>query len=68
VVDAFNLFNRANVNGVTSVYSGGMVDFCGAVPQHFGDAASKVIQVGTVTCPAGNGGAESSFRHATDHA
>jgi hypothetical protein len=56
-VDAFNLFNRANVNEVTSVYGGGTVDFCGAVPQHFGDAASKAIQAGTVACPAGNGGA-----------
>jgi hypothetical protein len=59
-LDAFNLFNRANVNEVTSVYGGGTVDFCGAVPQHFGDAASRAIQAGTVACNgATNGGAPS---------
>ena len=55
--DAFNLFNRANVNEVTSVYGGGTVDFCGAVPKHFNDAASRAIQAGAVACPANNGGA-----------
>jgi hypothetical protein len=55
--DAFNLFNRANVNEVTSVYGGGTIDFCGAVPTRYKDPASLAIQAGTVTCPAGNGGA-----------
>lgn len=34
-MDAFNLFNRANVDEVFSVY--GAPDFIGAPPQHFGD-------------------------------
>jgi hypothetical protein len=34
-VDAFNLFNRANVDEVFSVY--GAPDFVGTAPQHFGD-------------------------------
>ena len=42
--DAFNVFNRQNVDEVTSVYGGGTVDFCGAQPNHFGDAASLAIQ------------------------
>jgi len=56
-VDAFNVFNRPNVDEVTSVYGGGTIDFCGAVPQHYKDAASTAIETGQVTCPAGNGGA-----------
>lgn len=55
--DAFNVFNRQNINEVTSVYGGGTVHFCGGTPTHFGDAASLAIQQGTVSCPAGNGGA-----------
>ena len=56
--DAFNVFNRQNVNEVTSVYGGGTIDFCGATPQHFGDAASLAIQQGNVSCnPITNGGA-----------
>jgi outer membrane receptor for ferrienterochelin and colicin len=56
--DAFNLFNRANVNEVTSVYGGGTDDFCGAVPRHYKDAASVAIQKGAVACDgATNGGA-----------
>jgi outer membrane receptor for ferrienterochelin and colicin len=56
--DAFNLFNRANVNEVTSVYGGGTFDFCGAVPHRYKDAASRAIEQGTVGCdPATNGGA-----------
>jgi hypothetical protein len=55
--DAFNVFNRQNINEVTSVYGGGTIDFCGAEPQHYGDAASLAIQRGQVSCPAGNGGA-----------
>ncbi|HUI55102.1 MAG TPA: hypothetical protein VLY04_09030 [Bryobacteraceae bacterium] len=31
-VDAFNAFNRPNVDEVNSVY--GVADFCGAVPVH----------------------------------
>jgi hypothetical protein len=34
-VDAFNLFNRSNVDEVFSVY--GAPDFVGPVPRHFGD-------------------------------
>jgi hypothetical protein len=57
-VDAFNVFNRQNVDEVTSVYGGGTIDFCGATPKHFGDAASLAIQSGGVGCdPATNGGA-----------
>jgi hypothetical protein len=57
-VDAFNVFNRQNVDEVTSVYGGGTIDFCGATPQRFGDAASLAIQNGTVGCNgATNGGA-----------
>lgn len=37
-VDAFNLFNRRNVDEVFSVY--GAPDFVGPVPQHFGDGIS----------------------------
>jgi TonB dependent receptor len=57
-LDAFNVFNRQNVNEVTSVYGGGTIDFCGATPSHFGDAASLAIQRGRVQCNAAtNGGA-----------
>ena len=57
-VDAFNVFNRQNIDEVTSVYGGGTIDFCGATPQHFGDAASLAIQRGQVACDgATNGGA-----------
>ena len=50
IFDAFNLFNRANVDEVFSVY--GSPIFCGAVPQHYKDATSLAIQRGQVTCPA----------------
>jgi hypothetical protein len=50
-VDAFNAFNRANIDEVTSVY--GAPDFCGAVPRHYKDAASIAIETGQVACPAG---------------
>jgi hypothetical protein len=56
-LDAFDVFNRQNVDEVTSVYGGGTIDFCGAVPRQFGDTASLAIQQGTVSCPANNGGA-----------
>jgi hypothetical protein len=57
-VDAFNVFNRPNVDEVTSVYGGGTIDFCGATPTHYNDAASIAIQhPPTVPCPANNGGA-----------
>ena len=56
--DAFNVFNRQNVDEVTSVYGGGTIDFCGTPPQHFGDAASLAIQRVSVGCDAAtNGGA-----------
>src|SRR5262249_48158618 len=38
--DAFNVFNRQNVDEVTSVYGGGTIDFCGTQPQRFNDGAS----------------------------
>jgi len=56
--DAFNVFNRPNVDEVTSVYGGGTIDFCGAVPKHYKDAASIAIQNIQVPCDgANNGGA-----------
>lgn len=55
-VDAFNVFNRPNVDEVTSVYGGGTIDFCGATPTHYKDAASLAIQQVQVSCPANNGG------------
>jgi Carboxypeptidase regulatory-like domain/TonB dependent receptor len=48
--DAFNLFNRPNVDEVFSVY--GSPIFCGAVPTQYRDAASLAIQSGQATCPA----------------
>lgn len=56
-MDAFNVFNRQNINEVTSVYGGGTIDFCGAAPTQYNDAASLAIQNGSVSCPANNGGA-----------
>jgi len=41
-IDVFNMFNRPNVNEVTSVY--GTYGFCGAVPVNYKDAASRAIQ------------------------
>jgi hypothetical protein len=68
--DAFDVFNRQNINEVTSVYGGGTADFCGGttalngpVPQHYNDATSLAIQRGQVTCPAYTG-AYASFAHA----
>ena len=49
-MDAFDVFNRQNINEVTSVYGGGTPDFCGAVPTHYNDAASLAIQQGKVAC------------------
>ena len=37
-VDSFNLFNRANVDEVFTVY--GAPDFIGGVPRHYKDGAS----------------------------
>jgi hypothetical protein len=55
--DAFDVFNRQNINEVTSVYGGGTPDFCGGttpfngpVPQHYNDAPSVAIQEGKVAC------------------
>ena len=48
--DAFNLFNRDNVDEVFSVY--GSPVFCGDVPEHYQDDASKAIQNGQAACPA----------------
>ena len=54
-VDAFDVFNRPNVNEVTSVY--GTYNFCGGkVPTHYKDAASLSIQTNPDSfigsCPA----------------
>jgi hypothetical protein len=61
-IDGFNVFNRQNINEVTSVYGGGTPDFCGGtnpyngpVPQHYNDAASLAIQRDQVTCMAQTG-------------
>jgi len=51
IAEVFNMFNRANVDEVTSVY--GAANFCSAVPTHYKDAASTAIQLGQVACPAG---------------
>ncbi len=55
--DSFDVFNRQNINEVTSVYGGGTPDFCGGttpfngpVPRHYNDAPSVAIQRGTVSC------------------
>ena len=50
IFDAFNLFNRDNVDEVFSVY--GSPVFCGEVPEHYKDDASKAIQGGQAACPA----------------
>jgi hypothetical protein len=52
-VDAFNMFNRPNVDEVTSVY--GAWNFCsGQVPVHYKDAVSTAIErVQVAGCPAG---------------
>jgi hypothetical protein len=54
--DAFNLFNRPNVDEVTSVY--GSPVFCGttpAIPGRYKDATSIAIEQGAAStvCPAG---------------
>jgi hypothetical protein len=41
-LDAFDAFNRPNVNEVTSVY--GTYNYCGAIPTHYKDTASYAIQ------------------------
>jgi hypothetical protein len=50
-VDAFNLFNRPNVDEVTSVY--GTYNFCnGLVPVRYKDSVSQMIEAGQVGgCP-----------------
>jgi len=49
-VDAFNVFNRPDVDEVNYIY--GSPAFCGAVPQHFKDATTRAIQSGaaSVSC------------------
>jgi outer membrane receptor protein involved in Fe transport len=51
IAETFNLFNRANVDEVTSVYVA--ANFCGGVTRQYKDAASLAIQQGQVACPAG---------------
>ncbi len=58
--DAFNVFNRPNVDEVTSVY--GSPVFCGAspaIPGHYKDAVSRAIQAqsASTACPLGDGAA-----------
>src|SRR5262249_18562656 len=51
-MDAFNLFNRPNVDEVTPVY--GSPVFCGGViPRHYKDAATVSIFNQTAACPVG---------------
>ncbi len=54
IFDAFNLLNRQNVDEVATVY--GSPVFCGAVPRHFGDAASLAVQQSapSTLCPSLN--------------
>jgi hypothetical protein len=47
------MFNRPNVDEVTSVYNDAI--FCSGVPTHYKDAASRATQAGSVTCPVGVG-------------
>jgi hypothetical protein len=54
IAEVFNLFNRANVDEVTSVYNHG--DFCGPIPMSYKDAASRAIQA-IQPCPVGTPGA-----------
>jgi hypothetical protein len=56
-LDAFDVFNRQNINEVTSVYGGGTPDFCGGStpyngpqPKQYGDATSLAIQQGKISC------------------
>ena len=55
--DAFNVFNRQNINEVTSVYGGGTIDFCGATPSVMMMPPRWRFSRATVSCPANNGGA-----------
>jgi hypothetical protein len=57
--DAFNLFNRPNVDEVTSVY--GSPVFCGSpalIPRHYNDAITRSIQQqsGSTACPVTTNG------------
>jgi Carboxypeptidase regulatory-like domain len=56
-LDAFDVFNRQNINEVTSVYGGGTPDFCGGStfdngpqPKQYGDATTLAIQQGKIAC------------------
>src|SRR5271168_3362397 len=49
-IDVLNLFNRPNVDEVTSVY--GSPVFCGAVPKRYKDSTTIGIQNGTASCAA----------------
>jgi hypothetical protein len=58
-IDAFNLFNRPNVDEVSSVY--GSPVFCGTtptIPHRYKDAVSRAIQAqaGSTACPVGDAG------------
>ncbi|HKV38757.1 MAG TPA: TonB-dependent receptor [Blastocatellia bacterium] len=50
IFDAFNVFNRPNVDEIFSVY--GSPILCGATPMHYKDPASLAIQAGQSACPA----------------
>jgi outer membrane receptor protein involved in Fe transport len=50
-MDIFNIFNRPNVDEVSSVY--GSPAFCGAnpvIPRHYNDGITRAIEAGTVSC------------------
>jgi len=56
-LDAFDVFNRQNINEVTSVYGGGTPDFCGGStfdngpqPRRYNDPTSLAIQGGKISC------------------
>jgi hypothetical protein len=55
-VDAFNAFNRPNVDEVDSSYC--TYNFCGGVvPNHYKDAATGLTQLGTAgACPGAAAG------------
>jgi len=55
-MDVFNVFNRPNVDEVSSVY--GSPVFCGAIPRNYKDTASLAIGAGSASmaCPVSTNG------------
>lgn len=50
IVDAFNMFNRPNVDEIFSIY--GSPILCGPAPTRYKDAATRAVQRGEASCPA----------------